>query len=143
MALAQHTDYQELATIIPNSDIMSGAGYYRAVNQGVSGKTLKSIVLAINDRDVFAKVVGKDKTNLSKSYRLATLPKLVGDSVVDTLRVYMLATRIYGSLELASEWLHSSIPALGGEQPVALLDSHAGRELVRQTLRKIEFGEYS
>ncbi|QOL25235.1 DUF2384 domain-containing protein [Thalassotalea sp. LPB0316] len=143
MALAQHTDYQELATIIPDSDIMSGAGYYHAVNQGVSGETLKNIVLTIKDRDVFAKVVGKDKTNLSKSYRLVKLPKIVGDSVVDTLRVYMLATRIYGSLELASEWLHSPIPALGGEQPVSLLDSHAGRELVRQTLRKIEFGEYS
>ena len=143
MALAQHTDYQDLATIIPNTDIMSGAGYYQAVSQGVSGEMLKNIVLAINDRDVFAKVVGKDKTNLSKSYRLVTLPKIIGDSVVDTLRVYMLATRIYGSLELATEWLRSPIPALGGEQPVALLDSHAGRELVRQTLRKIEFGEYS
>jgi putative toxin-antitoxin system antitoxin component (TIGR02293 family) len=143
MQAAEYPTFDILASVIPDHDILTSSGYFKAVNQGVSGDTLKKIVQIIDDREVFAKVIGKDRTNLSKSYRVTALPKLVGDSVIDTLRVYLQATRIYGSLDLASEWLHSSIPALGGEHPVNLLDSHAGRELVRQTLHKIERGEYS
>ncbi|MBL4828719.1 MAG: DUF2384 domain-containing protein [Aliivibrio sp.] len=133
----------QLNGLYPGIDIRTASGYFEAVRHGVSGEILKSFVTTINNRELFARALGKDKSNLSKSYRVDKLPTVIGDSVLDTVRVYMLATDIYGSLDLATEWLSSSIPALGGEIPVDLMDSHAGRELVRQTLRKIEFGEYS
>jgi putative toxin-antitoxin system antitoxin component (TIGR02293 family) len=133
----------QLNDLYPDLDLLTSSGYFKAVTNGVSGEILKKFVTVIEDRDVFARVLDKDKSNLSKSYRVDKLPKVLGDSVLDTVRVYMQAADIYGSLELASEWLHTPIPALGGEIPVHLMDSHAGRELVRQTLRKIEYGEYS
>lgn len=143
LALHERVALDELISLIPGRDIMSSSGYFRAVNDGVSGETLKKIIAVIDEREIFARVVGKDITNLSKSYRLARLPKVVGDGVIDTLRVYIQATRVFGEKDLAAEWLHTQIPALGGEIPVDLMDSPSGRELVRQALQKIEFGEYS
>ncbi|ORT49531.1 hypothetical protein ST37_14145 [Vibrio sp. qd031] len=138
-----HKPSDQLNAIFPEFDLLTTSGYFKAVNQGVSGQHLKSVVSIIADRDIFAKVIGKDKSNLSRSYRVNKLPSLIGDSVLDTVRIYMQASDIYGSLDLAREWLSMPIPALGGELPIELIDTPAGRELVRQTLRKIEYGEYS
>ncbi|WP_415843667.1 antitoxin Xre/MbcA/ParS toxin-binding domain-containing protein [Vreelandella rituensis] len=44
---------------------------------------------------------------------------------------------------MAQEWLHSEVPALSGSRPVDLFDTFAGREMVRQVLRKISYGEFS
>lgn len=132
-----------LNAIFPGYDLRTSTGYYKAVVNGVSGGNLKSIIKIISNRDMMAHIIGKDKTNLSKSYRVKVLPAVIGDSVLDTVRVYMMASDIYGSIELASEWLNMPIPALGGEIPSELMITPAGRELVRQTLRKIEYGEYS
>ncbi|MGO3346686.1 MAG: antitoxin Xre/MbcA/ParS toxin-binding domain-containing protein [Marinomonas sp.] len=91
---------------------------------------------------MIASAIGKDVSNLSKSYRTKCLSELVSDNLIDTLRVYMQAANLYESVELAKEWMNSRIPALGGEVPVTLLNTHAGRELVRQTLRKMEYGKF-
>lgn len=133
----------ELNGVYPRADIRSAAGYYKAVHDGLSGQELKGFVTLINDRDVFARVVGKSKSNLSKIYSVAKLNPIIADNVIDTVRVYMQAADIFGSLESGIEWLELANPALGGTIPSQLLDSHAGRELIRQTLRKIEFGEFS
>jgi putative toxin-antitoxin system antitoxin component (TIGR02293 family) len=132
-----------LNAIFPDYDLRTSTGYYKAVVKGVSGGNLKSVIDIISDRDMMAHIIGKDKSNLSKSYRVKALPPVIGDSVLDTVRVYMMASDIYGSIEHASEWLNTPIPALGGEVPSELMTTPAGRELVRQTLRKIEYGEYS
>ncbi|GAA0228644.1 MbcA/ParS/Xre antitoxin family protein [Marinomonas primoryensis] len=62
---------------------------------------------------------------------------------IDVLRVYIHAAKVYESVELANEWMHSRIVALGGHIPASLLETDDGRKAVRQTLRKIEFGEYA
>ncbi|SHO57485.1 MbcA/ParS/Xre antitoxin family protein [Vibrio quintilis] len=139
----EHKASDQLNAIFPEVDLLTTSGYFKAVSHGVSGTNLKDIIRVISDRDIFARVIGKDKSNLSKSYRLVKLPTVIGDNVIDTVRVYMQASDVYGSLELAKEWLSTPIPALGGEVPLDIMDTPAGRELVRQTLRKIEYGEYS
>ncbi|MEL0638748.1 MbcA/ParS/Xre antitoxin family protein [Marinomonas sp. TI.3.20] len=128
--------------LFPDVDIMSSKGYLSAVRSGVSGHTLRAVIKAIGERELIARAIGKDASNLSKSYQVKRLSSIAADNLIDTLRVYIQAAAIYESLDLAKEWMHSPIPALGGEIPASLLDTHAGREMVRQTLRKLEFGEY-
>lgn len=128
--------------LFPNVDILSPSGYLEAVREGLSGEQLRTIAGVIGDRDLVARSIGKDASNISRSYRVKTLPTAATDSLIDTVRVYMQAANIYESMDLAKEWMNSSIPALGGEVPAQLLDTHAGRELVRQTLRKMDYGEY-
>ncbi|MGE0315916.1 MAG: antitoxin Xre/MbcA/ParS toxin-binding domain-containing protein [Lautropia sp.] len=40
------------------------------------------------------------------------------------------------------QWLHTPLPALGGQAPVSLLDVPAGRAVVSRVLEAIETGAY-
>ncbi|WP_181161532.1 antitoxin Xre/MbcA/ParS toxin-binding domain-containing protein [Maribrevibacterium harenarium] len=128
--------------LFPEADIMTPAGYLSAVRKGVSGETLRTIVNAVGESEVIAKTIGNDVSILSKSYQLKRLSPIASDNLIGTLRVYVRAIMIYESVDVAKEWMNTSIPALGGEIPISLLDTHAGRELVHLTLRRIEAGEY-
>jgi putative toxin-antitoxin system antitoxin component (TIGR02293 family) len=127
--------------LFPNVDIMSPIGYLSIVRSRVSGDRLKAITDLIGEEELIARSIGTS-SNLSKSYQTKRLSSAETDNLIDLLRVYIQAAKMYGSLDSAKEWMRSSIPALGGEIPVNMLDSHAGREVVRQALRRMEFGEY-
>lgn len=127
--------------LFPNVDIMSPIGHLSIVRSRVSGDQLKAITDLIEEKELIARSIGTT-SNLSKSYQTKRLSSAETDNLIDLLRVYIQAAKIYGSLDLAKEWMRSSIPTLGGEIPVNMLDLHAGREVVRQVLRRMEFGEY-
>lgn len=139
----QIVNAETLCTAISTHNIMTGMGYLQTVNEGVSGKALQRVIKLVDDHDVFAKVTGKDKSNLSKSYRVKALPRMVADNVVDTTRIYIQAINVFGDFTLANEWLHAILPILGGQKPVDIIDTQAGRTLIRDALKKIEWGEYS
>lgn len=123
-------------------DILTPVDYLTAVREGITGHELRDIAKTIGNRELIARSIGRDPSNLSRAYQVKHLSQIASDSVVDIARVYLQAARVYGSIELAKKWMSLPIPALGGEIPEKLIDSHAGRELVRQTLKKMEFGEY-
>ena len=58
------------------------------------------------------------------------------------LRVFARAASVFDGRESGSEWLVTQVPALGGQRPVDLCDTFEGRTLVREALRKIEYGEF-
>lgn len=127
--------------LFPNVDIMSSTGYLSIVRSRISGDQLKAITDLIGEKELIARSIGTT-SNLSKSYQTKRLSSTATDNLIDLLRVYIQAAKIYESFDLAKEWMRSSIPALGGEIPVNMIVSHAGREVVRQVLRRMEFGEY-
>ncbi|MCW4629427.1 MULTISPECIES: MbcA/ParS/Xre antitoxin family protein [Marinomonas] len=127
--------------VFPNVDIMSPIGYFSIVRSRVSGDQLKAITDFIGEKELIARSIGTT-SNLSKRYQTKRLSSAATDNLIDLLRVYIQAAKIYESIDLAKEWMRSSIPALGGEIPVNMIDSHSGREVVRQVLRRMEFGEY-
>jgi putative toxin-antitoxin system antitoxin component (TIGR02293 family) len=127
--------------LFPDVDIMSQIGYLSIVRSRVSGDQLKAITDLIEEKELIARSIGTT-SNLSKTYQTKRLSSAETDNLIDLLRVYIQAEKVYESFDLAKEWMRSSIPALGGEIPVNMLDSHAGREVVRQALRRMEFGEY-
>jgi putative toxin-antitoxin system antitoxin component (TIGR02293 family) len=122
-------------------DIMSAIDYLSIVRSGASGKQLRAITDLIEEKELIARSIGTT-SNLSKSYQIKRLSSAETDNLIGLLRVYIQAAKVYESFDLAKDWMRSSIPALGGEIPVNMLDSHAGREVVRQVLRRMEFGEY-
>lgn len=130
-----------ISDLFPNVDIMSPTGYLSIVRSGVNGKQLRAITDLIGEEELIARSIGTT-SNLSKRYQSKRLSSTETDNLIDLLRVYTQAATVYESFDLAKEWMRSSIPALGGEIPVNMIDSHAGREVVRQVLRRMEFGEY-
>ena len=62
--------------------------------------------------------------------------------MLDTLRLVSQAAFAFHGLEGASEWFDTSLPGLGGQRPIDLCDTFEGRGLVRNAIRRIEYGEF-
>ena len=129
-------------SLFPGLNIMSLKDYLSIVRSGVSGQKLQAIIKLTDEKELIAHAIGKSTSSLSRSYRVKRLSSAISDSLIDTLRVYMQVVNIYESVNLTREWIHSPIPALGGEVPAKLLDTHAGREMCSDALRKIDLGEF-
>ena len=75
-------------------------------------------------------------------YRRKALGPAQSEVLLDTLRVFFRATSAFGSLDRASEWLDTALPALGGQRPIDLCDTFEGRRLVQDAIQRIEHGEF-
>lgn len=118
--------------------------YLDTVHKGVSGEVIRQAVKAMgNNRELFLRLLEVDSANLSRVFKKKHLGRTDTEEVLDTLRVYREAVRIFESDEVARDWLSSPIRALSGRAPEALCDTFEGRSLVRATLRKIEQGDFS
>lgn len=63
--------------------------------------------------------------------------------VRDTLRVYCQALKVFEEDAIAQEWLETPSPVFSGKAPADLLGTSEGRAIVRDTLAKIEQGEFT
>ncbi|WP_372614187.1 antitoxin Xre/MbcA/ParS toxin-binding domain-containing protein [Halomonas sp.] len=118
--------------------------FIRTVREGVSGRILKKAVSAMpDDRKVFVRLLETDSGNLHRFYKRKSLGRAQSEELLDTLKLYIEAEKVFGDREIAEDWLHTPVPALSGSRPVDLFDTFAGRAMVRQALRKISFGEFS
>jgi uncharacterized protein (DUF2384 family) len=78
-----------------------------------------------------------------KSTSPARLTPEQSDVVVRTASALAKAIDTLGDREKAVHWLTSSNRALGGEVPIALLDTSAGAHEVEAVLDRVEYGVYS
>jgi putative toxin-antitoxin system antitoxin component (TIGR02293 family) len=63
-----------------------------------------------------------------------------GDKVLRLVKVLARAAEVLGDKESAKKWLQREIRSIGGVQPITMLDTEAGYELVMDTLGRIEHG---
>ena len=57
--------------------------------------------------------------------------------------VLALATEVLGSQDAAERWLESPVMALDGNQPIDLLATSAGTEMVKELLGRLQYGVYT
>ena len=62
------------------------------------------------------------------------------DKVIRLAKVFDRAADVLGTPEVAKKWLRREIRSVGGVQPISLLDTETGYELVMDTLGRIEQG---
>ena len=126
------------------SEVLSNnAAFIRAVRTGVPGNVVKSVIKTFNNRELIARVLNISTANLSRIYRVKHMDRTVSEEVLDMIRLYGQAIDVFGSKEIAIEWIKSPVPALSGDIPESLLDTFTGRKWVSDVLRKIEYGEFS
>ena len=58
------------------------------------------------------------------------------------LRLVAATAAAFGGPERAQDWLGTALPALAGDRPIDLCDTFEGRRLVREIIRKVEYGEF-
>lgn len=119
------------------------ADYIRLVRTGIPGEVVRQAVQLLGHREMFVRLLHTSPANLSRFYRRKALDPVSSEEVLDALRLFAEAQRIWGGLDTAGAWLDTPIPALAGERPLDLFDTFEGRQWVREVLRKIEFGEFS
>ncbi|WP_434361561.1 MbcA/ParS/Xre antitoxin family protein [Parasalinivibrio latis] len=125
-------------------DIFSNrAKKIQIIRQGISGSVLEKTVKGYPEqRALFCTVLGTASTNLSRLYK-AHLDKRKSEDFLHLLGVLMAVTDLYeGDQALVAELLNTRIPALGDQKPVDLLDTFEGRELVKEYLNKLCWGEF-
>jgi putative toxin-antitoxin system antitoxin component (TIGR02293 family) len=128
---------------LPPTLLEDRTAYIQAVRRGISGEIVKQAVQALEERDLFIRLLNTNSANLSRFYRQKPLTKMQSEGILDTLRVFQETIAVFENEKLAKEWLHTSIPALAGEYPINLCDTFEGRKLVCEALRAIEYGEFS
>lgn len=65
------------------------------------------------------------------------------DRLFRLVRIASQASEVLGGDDKASRWLHRPNRALGGRQPLELLDTDLGSRQVEEVLGRIEHGVYS
>lgn len=138
---------EEAATFmvsLPKGVFSDEVAFIQQVRQGISGRVVVEAIEAFGgDRELFVRLLETTSGNLHRYYRRAALGRSESEEILDALDVLRYAIQVFESDELAREWLKCEVPALSGSRPVDLLDTFKGREVVRQVLGKIEYGEFS
>lgn len=119
-----------------------GLAFIQTVKSGLPGEVIRQAVNVVGHRELFVRLLGTTSGNLSRLYRRKTLGKGPSEALLDALRVVARAVAVFGTLGQADEWLDTEIAALGGHRPIDLCDTFEGRGLVRDAIRKIEYGEF-
>ena len=127
---------------IPHVAFVDQSAFIRAARAGVSGTVVKQAVDVIGHRELFVRLLGTTAGNLNRWYRRTALGPMHSESVLDLLRVVSEAVTTFGGQERANEWLDTVLPALGGQRPIDLCDTFEGRGLVRNAIRRIQYGEF-
>lgn len=117
--------------------------YIRLVRNGIPGTVAQRFVERFDNREVVARVLGSSPGNLSRQYKVGRLSKARSEELLDTMRLYEKAARIFDRPQLVQEWMQSQIPALSGASPESLMDTFEGRRWIVRALDAIESGEFT
>ena len=127
---------------VPSAAFVDQAAYIRTVQAGLSGEVVKQAIDVIGHRDFFVRLLGTTSGHLSRLYARKSLGAARTEGLLDSLRIFAAATTAFGGLERAQDWLDAALPALGGDRPIDLCDTFEVRRLVRDIIRKVEYGEF-
>ena len=127
---------------IPPAALTHPLAFIEAVKSGLSGEVIRQAVDVVGHRELFVRLLGTTSGNLSRLYHRKTLGKGTSEALLDVLRVVARAVAVFGTLGQADEWLDTETAALGGQKPIDLCNTFEGRSLVRDAIRKVEYGDF-
>ena len=127
---------------VPPAAFADRLAFIQTVKSGLSGEVIRQVVRVVGHRELFVRLLGTTSGNLSRLYRRKSLGRGPSEALLDVLRVVAGAVAVFGTLAQANEWLATETAALGHQRPIDLCDTFEGRRLVRDAIRKIEYGEF-
>lgn len=117
--------------------------FIRVVQEGLSGAVVRQAIDALGHRELFVDILAVQSSKLSRIYRRKRLNRSDSESVLDLITVLVEAAHVFEGHDIADEWLHTILPALGDSRPIDLCNTFKGRALVLAALRKLEHGDFS
>ncbi|MCG9579815.1 MbcA/ParS/Xre antitoxin family protein [Vibrio tubiashii] len=111
--------------------------------QRLEGTTLRVVVKAI-PREVVAKTIDVQATNLAKLYKRKYLSRVQSEDISDLTATWAEMRNVFmGDVELLNEWLMTPLPSLNGRPPRELLQTLAGRKVLKEQLNRLCYGDFS
>ena len=80
--------------------------------------------------------------NLQRYEDADLLSNVVSDHLISLADLFSIGVRVLGK-EYFLDWLNNEIPALAQEKPISFLRTHAGIELIKTELGRIEHGIFA
>jgi putative toxin-antitoxin system antitoxin component (TIGR02293 family) len=114
------------------------------IREGLPFSSLEAVMerFAI-DREEVSSALDLPPRTLARRKQERRLSPAESDRLFRLVRVASQAAEVLGNEDKASHWLHAPNRALGGEAPLALLDTDLGARQVEEVLGRIEHGVYS
>ncbi len=97
-------------------------------------------VLGLTVNDVSKVIAASPRTLERRSLNAKPLEVSEADRVYRLARIYDLAVDMIGDRAKAARWLHSAHRFLGGETPLAMIETEVGTHAVEQSLYAIAYG---
>ena len=129
--------------------VLGGADPVRAAREGLPPRALDRVSAALfggartaSETETLARALGVSARTIARRAErgAAPLPPQESDRLLLLAETYDLAVQALGSEERARAWLRRPHRLLGGEPPVARLDTLAGVRGVQTALYHVEFG---
>lgn len=115
-----------------------------AVRRGLPYHAFESIRQATGlSQQEFSAVLGISNRTIARRREERQLTAAESDRLYRVARTLAHAVSALGSIEKARDWCARENRALGGEAPIALLDTDIGVRQVEDVLLRIEHGIYS
>ena len=131
--LARYLEDGELSQLDLHQVVLAGIPTAKVVR-------LLSAFKSIPKRKLLA-VLGLSERTLLKR-KASTLPPAVSGAALDLGGILRTAVNVLGSMEEAEHWLAQPAVAFRGQQPIELLATRQGTQLVRSQLVCMEHGVY-
>lgn len=117
--------------------------FSRAIRLGVSGSVLTKVVEHVPKR-VVVTALNADSTNFSKLVNRKHLTRAQTDDLIDLVNLWAELREFFNDEEsLVIEWLDMPIPALDGASPAELVGTQYGRDVIRERLDEMRYGEFA
>jgi len=116
----------------------------RLVRNGLETKVIESFLTKedILVKDILKRLDIPASTYFLKKKNHQLLDSHTTEKFVRLISIIKMATDILGKTE-AKQWIYRSVPSLGNEAPLNLLDTEVGHRLVEQALLQIKYGMYA
>lgn len=120
--------------------VVSELGLARAVREGLPFAALERLIAdnIVDEREIETYFIPR-RTYYARRQK-ATLSREQSDLVVRLARTQATADEVFGDRPQAHLWLREKNGALGGQTPLALLDTEEGGRLVEVVLGRIAHG---
>jgi putative toxin-antitoxin system antitoxin component (TIGR02293 family) len=113
----------------------------KRVREGLPFAALSAVVQQYGiSRDVLCGILHLSRRNLLRRKEQDRLSPDESDRLYRLARVLAHANRVFEDPEESADWIQAPNAALGKQQPLALLDTDIGVQLVDQVLGRIEHG---
>lgn len=126
---------------VPKSD----RDFIRIVREGIPVRAVKCAAasLSLTEETAYSWLKIPKRTAARRRAKDERLRDVESERLLRLARLAATATEVLGSREKAVRWMTKPNRALGGEQPVALLDTDVGFQNALDVLHRIEQGVFS